>query len=102
MQTMWNESATRASECTAYPNQSSISNNVTSIFQRYQLIYLDAPTTSSNKKKALSIPSKIPIRVDFDNPILCELARGGRALGPCSTTKVCTYMSVGERGASVR
>jgi len=42
---MWNESATRASECTAYP------------------------TTSSSRKKAESIPSRIMMRVDLERPM---------------------------------
>ena len=40
---MWNESATSASECTAYP------------------------TMSSSKKKAESMPSRIIIRVDLES-----------------------------------
>jgi hypothetical protein len=40
---MWNESATSASECTAYP------------------------TISSSKKKTESMPSRIMIRVDLES-----------------------------------
>jgi hypothetical protein len=53
---MWKESATRASECTEYP------------------------TISSKKKKAVSIPSSIIMRVDLESPISAVRGASG-ALG---------------------
>jgi hypothetical protein len=48
---MWNESATSARECTVYP------------------------AISSTKKKAVSIPSRIIIRVDLESPMVAVLER---------------------------
>jgi hypothetical protein len=60
--TMWNESATRARECTVYP------------------------AISSTKKNAVSMPSSIMIRVDLESPMFavsqrkrrCRCVWGGR------------------------
>lgn len=54
--TMWKESATRARECTAYP------------------------TMSSRKKKAVSMPRRIMIRVDLESPMLTASERKQRSL----------------------
>jgi ribosomal protein L31 len=49
--TMWNESATRARECTAYP------------------------AINSTKKKAVSMPKRIIIRVDLESPMVAVSQR---------------------------
>jgi hypothetical protein len=53
---MWNESATRANECTAYP------------------------TTNSSKKKAESMASKIMMRVDLERAMTAVSERNRRPL----------------------
>lgn len=60
---MWNESATRAKECTAYP------------------------TMSSRKKKAVSIASRIIMRDDLESPMTAVSGRK-RAHSSCRKCKV--------------
>ena len=57
---MWKESATRASECTAYP------------------------TISSSRKKAESIPSRIIMRVDLESPMFAVSERARSCDGQCA------------------
>jgi hypothetical protein len=68
---MWKESATRASECTAYP------------------------TINSRRKKAESIPSRIIMRVDLESPMFAESERARSYDGRCAV------LAKGRRGQTL-